>query len=134
MLQVKVLLYKISFFLWKVCKRRVSTDDILRNMGILVVSKYYCCDTDTEENLNHLFLIAPIALRLLRQFVTCARFSLMRGHIYTTILDWQKHTKTLRAKAFCMLFQLSSSGNYEREETSLSMGKQSFIESFKAIA
>lgn len=63
-LWVKGLPYKISFFLWSVFKRRIPTDDILRRMEILIVSRCYCCDTGTAETINHLLLTAPIAFRL----------------------------------------------------------------------
>lgn len=31
--------HKIAFFLWRVLTRRVATDDILKSIGIVVVSK-----------------------------------------------------------------------------------------------
>lgn len=58
---IKALPHKISFFLWKVLKRRVPIDDVLRNMGNPIVSKCGCCDIGCIETLNHLFLTTPIS-------------------------------------------------------------------------
>lgn len=55
---------KISFFLWRVINMKVPTDDVLKIMGISVVSRCGCCDTRVEETVNHIFLTAPITQRL----------------------------------------------------------------------
>lgn len=99
MIWIKGIPYKISFFLWSVYKKRIPTDDILRGMGIPIVSKCPCCDVATVENLNHLFLISPLAQMLWRHFVTCARFSLQGEQLIATIQDWWGFTESLRGKA-----------------------------------
>lgn len=67
--------HNIVFFLWRVLKKMVPTDDVLRKMGIPIVSKCWCSGTGTEKTLDHLFLIAPTTLKLWRHFVSCASFS-----------------------------------------------------------
>lgn len=49
----KVIPYKISFFLWRVFKERIPTDDILKRMKISVVSRCYCCDEGRGEIVEH---------------------------------------------------------------------------------
>lgn len=63
---------KIAFFLWRMWKGRIATDDNLKRMKIHVVSRCFCCDKKEMEIGEHLFLIASTAQRLWKQFVTCA--------------------------------------------------------------
>lgn len=77
--------HKISFLLWRVLKKKISTDDVIKRMGIPVVSKYYCYDTGAEETLNHLFLTAPIALQLWKYFVTCSGFTITGQSLTNTL-------------------------------------------------
>lgn len=63
---------KIVFFLWKVWKGRIATDDKLKMMKIQVVSRCYCCDVKEMETIEHLFLTALIAQKLWKQFVSFA--------------------------------------------------------------
>lgn len=55
------LLGKISFFLWRVIKIRLPTDDVLQSMRVHLVSKCYCCDVGERETITHLLLTALIA-------------------------------------------------------------------------
>lgn len=82
--RTKALPHKISFFLWRLMNRRVSTDDVLRTMGISIVSKCCYCDIGCAETLNHLFLTAPIAQKLWKHFATCAGFKMEDTHITLT--------------------------------------------------
>lgn len=47
--------FKICFFQWRIWKRRVATDDILKRMKINLASRYYCCEKYEQENMSHLF-------------------------------------------------------------------------------
>ncbi|KAK6788076.1 hypothetical protein RDI58_016601 [Solanum bulbocastanum] len=69
---IKTLPFKISFFLWRVWKKRIAIDDNLRRMRMNIVSKCYCCERGETETMQHLLLTALIAQRLWRQFATCA--------------------------------------------------------------
>lgn len=55
---IKGLPLKISFFLWRVWKRRIATDDNLKRMKIQVVSRCYCCEDKEMETMSHLTLTA----------------------------------------------------------------------------
>lgn len=52
--------------------RRIPTDDNLKRMRIALVSRYWSCEDKEKENMSHDLLIAPIALRLWRQFAIFA--------------------------------------------------------------
>ncbi|KAH0698803.1 hypothetical protein KY284_013018 [Solanum tuberosum] len=60
---IKGLPFKISFFLWRVWKKRIATDDNLKKMRMQIVSKCYCCEKGEMETMTHLILTAPIAQR-----------------------------------------------------------------------
>lgn len=84
--------------MWRIFKRIIPTDDILKNMKIPIVSKYGCCEDGIEESLYHLFLIAPIAQKLWRHFVVCVGFKVERRNLFTIIGDWWQFTTNIRAK------------------------------------
>lgn len=90
--------YKINFCIWRVMHKRISTDDILRGMGIPIVCKCFCCDTGRMESLNHIFLTAPLAQKLWGMFVQCAGFNQTGMMDSRKIQDWWAFTKTLRGK------------------------------------
>ncbi|XP_075097862.1 uncharacterized protein LOC142175181 [Nicotiana tabacum] len=60
MIWVKGLPFKISFFLWKVWKAKLSLDDFLRKLGYFMPSKYWCCADPKEESLLHLFFTSNV--------------------------------------------------------------------------
>lgn len=68
----KGLPFKMNFFMWRAWKRRIATDDNLKRMKMYVVSRCWCCDMRKEETMEHLFLTAPIAEKLWRQFAVFA--------------------------------------------------------------
>ncbi|XP_060181532.1 uncharacterized protein LOC132611140 [Lycium barbarum] len=63
---------KISFFLWRLWKRIITTDDNLKRMHISLVSRCWCCEEYKQETMSHLFLTSPTAFKLWKQFVSCA--------------------------------------------------------------
>lgn len=65
----KGLPFKISFFLWRVWKKRIATDDNLKKMRIQIVSRCFCCEQGTMKAMTYLFLTAPIAQKLYREAV-----------------------------------------------------------------
>ncbi|KAH0776333.1 hypothetical protein KY290_007744 [Solanum tuberosum] len=83
--------FKVDFFLWKVWKKRIPTDDNLKRMSIPIVSRCWCCVNKVEETMTHLFLTAPIAIRLLRQFANFAGINLEGMHLQQIIIIWWKH-------------------------------------------
>lgn len=60
-------------------------DDILKNIGIPIVSKCRYCEDGIEESLHHLFLTAQ---KLWRKFVSCAGSKVEGRNLFTIIGDW----------------------------------------------
>lgn len=90
--------HKIAFLLWRVLKRRIPTDDILRRMKIPIASRCWCCDNGMEETLDHLFLTAPLAIKLWTQFVSCAGFQISGSSLIATITQCGSYAEGLRGK------------------------------------
>ncbi|XP_033511548.1 uncharacterized protein [Nicotiana tomentosiformis] len=72
LLWTKGLPFKISFFLWRLWKGKIPTDDLWRRNDYMVVSKCWCCDQPQEDSYQHLFLLNPTANRVWRTFVQAA--------------------------------------------------------------
>uniref|UniRef100_M1BF38 RNase H family protein n=1 Tax=Solanum tuberosum TaxID=4113 RepID=M1BF38_SOLTU len=60
-------------------------------MRIPIVSRCWCCDTKVEETMTHLFLTAPIATRLWRQFAIFAGINIDGMHLQQLIITWWNH-------------------------------------------
>lgn len=90
--------YIISFFLWRLLKRKAPTDDILRTIGISIVSKCWCYNVRAEETINHLFLTSFTAQKLWKNFVTCASFALEDSQVGTIIFKWWRFVGNLRRR------------------------------------
>ncbi|KAH0713632.1 hypothetical protein KY289_009591 [Solanum tuberosum] len=86
----KGLPFKINFFLWRVWKRGIATDDNLKRMKINIVSRCWCCDRKEEETITHLFLTAPIATKLWRFFANYAGINIEGMHLQQLINAWWK--------------------------------------------
>ncbi|KAG7988464.1 hypothetical protein I3843_03G189700 [Carya illinoinensis] len=46
---------KMSFFVWRARRRAIPIDDVIRRLGIPIVSKCECCFQAKVESFNHLF-------------------------------------------------------------------------------
>ncbi|XP_060202710.1 uncharacterized protein LOC132631124 [Lycium barbarum] len=60
-LWIKGVPFKISFFLWRLWKSILPTDDTLRRIRIPVVSRCYCCAIPKQKDIQHLFLTSQFA-------------------------------------------------------------------------
>ncbi|KAH0655771.1 hypothetical protein KY285_030653 [Solanum tuberosum] len=89
---VKGLPFKISFFHWRVWKRRISTNDNLKRMKLKIASGYHCCEEYKQETMEHLFQTSPTAQRLWKKFVSCAGTELNGVHLQQLIISWWKAT------------------------------------------
>ncbi|KAH0679660.1 hypothetical protein KY284_020745 [Solanum tuberosum] len=83
--------FKIGFFLWRVWRRRITTDDNLKRMRLQVVSKCYCCEEGQMETMSHLLLTAPIAQKLWKQFASCVGISIYGVNLKQLIYRWWEH-------------------------------------------
>ncbi|XP_015159786.1 uncharacterized protein [Solanum tuberosum] len=86
----KGLPFKINFFLWRVWKRKIATDDNLKKMRINIASRCWCCDRKEKETMTHLFLIAPIANMLWRYFSLFAGINIEGMRLQQLIISWWK--------------------------------------------
>ncbi|KAK6792023.1 hypothetical protein RDI58_011104 [Solanum bulbocastanum] len=69
-MQGKQIPFKLSFLLWRIWKGRIATEENLKRMGVTIASRCYCCEEFEEETTQHLFLTAPIAQKLWKQFAS----------------------------------------------------------------
>ncbi|KAH0650294.1 hypothetical protein KY284_030206 [Solanum tuberosum] len=90
--------FKINFLLWRTWKKRIATEDNLKKMRISIASRCYCCESHDQESIAHLFLTAPIAQKLWKQFASCAGVQIEEG-LQHTITQWWRasHKPKLRA-------------------------------------
>ncbi|XP_059285936.1 uncharacterized protein LOC132039479 [Lycium ferocissimum] len=79
---------KISFFMWRVWKGRISTDDILKRMMINIPSRCWCCEEHKEETVVHLFLTSSIAVKLWKFFASCAGIPTDGVGLHQMIMAW----------------------------------------------
>lgn len=60
--------FKMNFFIWRVWKKRIATDDNLKQMRMKIISRCYCYESYQVETMEHLFLTSPIAQDLWKYF------------------------------------------------------------------
>ncbi|KAH0669175.1 hypothetical protein KY289_023668 [Solanum tuberosum] len=87
---IKRLPFKINFFMWRVWRRRIATDDNLKRININIVSRCWCCEQFEEETMSHLFLTSSIANRLWKQFAIFAGLNIKGMHLQLLITTWWK--------------------------------------------
>lgn len=80
------LLNKVSFFLWRVLKGRIPTNDHLKRCRIPTVSKCYCWNIGCEETINQLFLTTPIVQKFWKQFLCCAGFKVESYQLFSFMI------------------------------------------------
>ncbi|XP_075095079.1 uncharacterized protein LOC142173397 [Nicotiana tabacum] len=65
---IKGLPLKISFFLWRLWRQKIATDDMWRTQGQIVMSRYWCCLQPQEESIEHIFVTNPTASKIIRHW------------------------------------------------------------------
>ncbi|XP_075074578.1 uncharacterized protein LOC142162156 [Nicotiana tabacum] len=73
---VQGLPWKISFFMWKLWKRKLPLDDTIRRMRYSMPPKCWCCAVPNEKTLNHVFYHLYTASRVWSYFFSYAGLSL----------------------------------------------------------
>lgn len=84
---LKGLPFKRSFFLWRVWKKRIATDNNLKSIRMQIVSKCYCCEEGEMKIMTHLLLTSSIAHMLWKQFASCADFNIDGLQLQQPILN-----------------------------------------------
>lgn len=87
--------------MWRAWKRRIATDDNLKRMKMYVVSRCWCCDMRKEETMEHLFLTAPIAEKLWRQFAVFADIHIEDMDMKQIIDTWWTMKSTPKMETLC---------------------------------
>lgn len=89
--------FKLSFLLWRIWKGRIATEENLKRMGVTIASRCYCCEEFEEETIQHLFLTAPIAQKLWKQFASCAGIQ-QHGCLKQMITGWWEVNTPIKLK------------------------------------
>ncbi|XP_060200867.1 uncharacterized protein LOC132629156 [Lycium barbarum] len=84
-LWIKGIPFKISFFLWRLWKGVIPTDDNLMRIRIPVVSRCYCCRIPHQETMEHLFLTSNFAAGVWNIFLDAAGVQVTRVQLHQTI-------------------------------------------------
>lgn len=85
---IKDIPFKISFFQWRVWRKKVASNDNLKRMRICLASKYYCYERGEERSKKHLFLTNPIATRLWKEFASCVSIIMEESPLQYLITKW----------------------------------------------
>lgn len=92
---VKGIPFKMNFFLQKGWKRSIATYDNLQRIKINIVSRCWCCEKKAKGTMTYLFLTAPIAKKLLRDFAICAGINIDEMTLKHVINTWWSRIWTL---------------------------------------
>ncbi|XP_070045297.1 uncharacterized protein [Nicotiana tomentosiformis] len=87
-LWTKGLPFKISFFLWRLWKRKIPTDDLWRRNGYIIVSKCWCFFPPNKELFQHLFLRNETMDRVWKHFLQPAGIIINMVHVHQVIRAW----------------------------------------------
>nr|XP_016508420.1 PREDICTED: uncharacterized protein LOC107826004 [Nicotiana tabacum] len=87
-LWIKGLQFKISFFLWRLWRLKLITDDIWKRQGYIYMSRCWCCQNPQEESFDHLFLTGTTATRVWRTFLGAAGITVPLIQVKNIIRAW----------------------------------------------
>lgn len=89
---VKGLTFKISFFMWKMWRRKLPLDDIIRRMGYFAISRYWCYVNPQEETMTHVLFTSAAAKRTWSYFYFHVGFSLEGFTLQQAVVrSWTAH-------------------------------------------
>ncbi|XP_075101861.1 uncharacterized protein LOC142177287 [Nicotiana tabacum] len=83
---IKDLPFKISFFLWRLWRHKIATDDMWRSQGQMVMSRCWCCQQPQEESIEHIFVTT--ASKVWNLFMGAARISVQLIQLKQIIRHW----------------------------------------------
>ncbi|XP_055814563.1 uncharacterized protein LOC129884258 [Solanum dulcamara] len=95
---IKGMPFKISFFMWRCWKYKIPTDDVLKKMNFILVSKCWCCINPREETIHHIFLTSETAKRTWSFFCKAAGIRMEGVQLQQLILKWWMTPVTNRLK------------------------------------
>ncbi|XP_075095162.1 uncharacterized protein LOC142173464 [Nicotiana tabacum] len=88
---IKGLPFKISFFLWRLWRQKIATDDTWRRQGQMVMSRCWCCQHPQEESIEHIFVTSPTASKIIRHwwYAQCCPKLKPLFQAVPTIITWE---------------------------------------------
>lgn len=88
MLWTKGLPFKISFFLYRLWRGKIPTNDLWKRRGYVIVSKCWCCVPTQEETFQHLFLASSTAAKVWKVFLQVAGIVISMVQVHQVIRSW----------------------------------------------
>lgn len=85
---IKGLPFKISFFLWRLWRRKIATDDMWKRQGQMVMSRCWCCQQPQEESIEHIFVTSPTTSKVWNLFMGAAGISVQLIQLKQIIRHW----------------------------------------------
>ncbi|XP_019256289.1 PREDICTED: uncharacterized protein LOC109234676 [Nicotiana attenuata] len=85
---IKGLPFKISFFLWRLWRKKIATDDIWRRQGQMVMSRCWCCQQPQEESIEHILITSPTASKVWNLFMGVAGITVPPIQLKQVIRHW----------------------------------------------
>ncbi|KAF3659446.1 hypothetical protein FXO37_13978 [Capsicum annuum] len=79
--------FKVAFFMMKLLRSRISTDENVRRFKVHGPSMCNCCISHQEESIQHLFVEGDIA-RLWKTFGNSCGIKFNNGSIRTVVMQW----------------------------------------------
>ncbi|XP_027076981.1 uncharacterized protein [Coffea arabica] len=83
---------KISFFMLRLLLQRLPLPDRLRKLGLHLPSKCLCCDSASEESIEHLFSKGHIASTVWNYFGASCGLTFPGSSIRSCIVGWWLHS------------------------------------------
>nr|XP_027101811.1 uncharacterized protein LOC113722787 [Coffea arabica] len=83
---------KISFFMLRLLLERLPLPDRLCNLGLHLPSKCFCCDTASEESIEHLFSKGHIASTVWNYFGASCGLTFPGSSLRSRIVSWWLHS------------------------------------------
>ncbi|XP_075095490.1 uncharacterized protein LOC142173745 [Nicotiana tabacum] len=80
--------FKISFFLCRLWRQKIATDDMWRRQEQMVMSRCWCCQQPQEESIEHIFVTSPTASKVWNLFMGVARISVQLIQLKQIIRHW----------------------------------------------
>ncbi|XP_070011018.1 uncharacterized protein [Nicotiana sylvestris] len=82
------LTFRVSFFMMRLLKGKLPTDDSLIKFGVHGPSMCYCCSRKNMETINHLFANGELASNIWGYFSNACGIPLLHGDIRTMVMRW----------------------------------------------
>ncbi|KAK4718156.1 hypothetical protein R3W88_016494 [Solanum pinnatisectum] len=87
---VKGVPFKVSFFLWRVLKKRLPIGEELIKMRVVDNVRCCCCNEGAHETFQHLFLTCPATMRVWETFIAATGNQIHFLQLVVTIKKWWK--------------------------------------------